>query len=321
MPGPAAPPLRGGRRPAGPRSGEGPHIEEVGKVMAGPLRGIRVIEPCRFISGPLAGMLLGDLGADVVKIEHPQGGDPFRGRPTARHPFAPIFGAYNRNKQSVTLDLSTPQGRDVYLAVGSHTRMPRRYRGMDIFWWLDQIGALDRTVDQLRSTAEAQREPSLQLVGRTTGGEVDLPTLLAHGTTVATNALLERRGARVALVTTEGFADVIEIGRQDRPSLYDIWADRPEPLVPRELRFEVGGRLDAYGAEIEPLPTVEPVRAAADDGRRPAAPVLPDGVAAAVCLLHSDLNPAHERAVTFLRMARDLLPAGTSEARRLSTEG
>jgi len=85
--------------------------------MAGPLRGIRVIEPCRFISGPLAGMLLGDLGADVVKIEHPQGGDPFRGRPTARHPFAPIFGAYNRNKQSVTLDLSTPQGRDVYLAL------------------------------------------------------------------------------------------------------------------------------------------------------------------------------------------------------------
>src|SRR3954469_18629782 len=117
MPGPAAPPLRGGRRPVGPRSGEGPHIEEGGNVMAGPLRGIRVIEPCRFISGPLAGMLLGDLGAEVVKIEHPEGGDPFRGRPTARHPFAPIFGAYNRNKQSVTLDLNTPQGRDVYLAL------------------------------------------------------------------------------------------------------------------------------------------------------------------------------------------------------------
>ena len=65
------------------------------------------------------------------------------------------------------------------------------------------------------------------------------PDLLAHGTTVATNALLERRGATVALVTNEGFADVIEIARQDRPSLYDSWADRPEPLVPRELRFEV----------------------------------------------------------------------------------
>ena len=73
------------------------------------------------------------------------------------------------------------------------------------------------------------------------------PELLAHGTTVATNALLERRGAVVALVTTAGFADVIEIARQDRPSLYDIWADRPEPLVPRRLRLEVEGRLDAAG--------------------------------------------------------------------------
>src|SRR5207253_9642546 len=111
------------------------------------------------------------------------------------------------------------------------------------------------------------------------------PGLLAHGTTVATNTLLERRGARVALVTTQGFADVIEIGRQDRPSLYDIWADRPTPLVPRELRFEAAGRLDASGREIAP---VEPA----------SVPALPDGVAAAtVCLLHSDLDPAHERAV------------------------
>src|SRR5947208_4785751 len=77
------------------------------------------------------------------------------------------------------------------------------------------------------------------------------PDVLAHGTTVATNALLERRGAPVALVTNSGFADVIEIARQDRPSLYDIWADRPEPLVPRHLRLEVAGRLDAAGGEIE----------------------------------------------------------------------
>jgi N-methylhydantoinase A/oxoprolinase/acetone carboxylase beta subunit len=113
-------------------------------------------------------------------------------------------------------------------------------------------------------------------------GEV-APELLAHGTTVATNALLERRGAVVALVTTAGFADVIEIARQDRPSLYDIWADRPEPLVPRSLRLEVEGRLDAGGAEIAPVGPV---------------PAVPDGVeAVAVCLLHADLNPSHERAV------------------------
>ena len=115
------------------------------------------------------------------------------------------------------------------------------------------------------------------------GLEGSVPALLAHGTTVATNALLERRGAAVALVTTRGFADVIEIARQDRPSLYDIWADRPEPLVPRELRLEVDGRLDASGGEIEPVGE---------------APAVPDGVeAVAVCLLHADLNPAHEQAV------------------------
>ncbi|HEX8771872.1 MAG TPA: hydantoinase/oxoprolinase family protein, partial [Acidimicrobiales bacterium] len=111
------------------------------------------------------------------------------------------------------------------------------------------------------------------------------PALLAHGTTVATNALLERRGARVALVTNAGFADVIEIARQDRPSLYDVWADRPEPLVPRELRLEIVGRLDATGTEIEPL-NPSSLSALADDIE-----------AVAVCLLHADLNPNHELAV------------------------
>ena len=111
------------------------------------------------------------------------------------------------------------------------------------------------------------------------------PSVLAHGTTVATNALLERRGARVALVATEGFADVIEIARQDRPSLYDPWADRPAPLVERALRFEVGGRLGPDGTDLAPLDATS-------------LPDLPDEVeAVAVCLLHSDLNTDHERAV------------------------
>ena len=121
--------------------------------------------------------------------------------------------------------------------------------------------------------------------GRAVGEGLDglRPGLLAHGTTVATNALIERRGATVALVTTTGFADVIEIARQDRPSLYDIWADCPEPLVPRRLRLEVDGRLDAAGREVAPLGT---------------APHVPDEVeAVAICLLHADLDPAHERAV------------------------
>jgi putative flavoprotein involved in K+ transport len=72
-------------------------------------------------------------------------------------------------------------GRPVYLAVGRHTRMPRRYRGRDIFWWLDLIGALDRSVDDVHSPDEARREPSMQLIGRTKAANVDLRTLAADG--------------------------------------------------------------------------------------------------------------------------------------------
>lgn len=134
-------------------------------------------------------------------------------------------------------------------------------------------------------TPSTPREPDRAVQAGVDALESGRPTLLAHGTTVATNALLERAGGSVALVTTRGFADVIEIARQARPSLYDPFADRPEPLVPRALRFEVGGRLDAHGIEIEPF---DPS----------ALPGVPEGVdAVAVCLLHADLDPAHERAV------------------------
>jgi N-methylhydantoinase A/oxoprolinase/acetone carboxylase beta subunit len=109
------------------------------------------------------------------------------------------------------------------------------------------------------------------------------PGVLAHGTTVATNALLEGQTAAVALVATAGLADVVEIARQDRPALYDTSRVRPDPLVPRPLRLEVGGRLAADGSELEPLGDV---------------PAIPAGVdAVAVCLLHADLAARHEQAV------------------------
>src|SRR5918998_5182970 len=84
------------------------------------------------------------------------------------------------------------------------------------------------------------------------GVEAGSLSALAHGMTVATNALLERSGARTALVTTEGFRDVLEIARQNRPSLYDLTEDRPPPLVPRDLRFTVRERMGPDG-EVEPL--------------------------------------------------------------------
>ena len=75
-------------------------------------------------------------------------------------------------------------------------------------------------------------------------------TILAHGSTVATNALLERRGATTALITTEGFEDIIEIGRQHRDSLYDLFLDRPTPLVDSELRFGLMERIDHTGQVV-----------------------------------------------------------------------
>jgi N-methylhydantoinase A len=111
----------------------------------------------------------------------------------------------------------------------------------------------------------------------------------AHGSTVATNALLERRGARMALVTTEGFRDVLEIGRQNRPALYDLARDRPPPLVPRELRFTVRERMGPDGVLV---PLDDGSVGAVVDACREA------GVeAVAVCLLFGFLHPEHERRV------------------------
>ncbi len=114
------------------------------------------------------------------------------------------------------------------------------------------------------------------------------PFSVIHGSTVATNALLERKGARVALVTNRGFEDVIEIGRQNRPQLYALVGHRPPPLVGREDRIGIAGRLDHLGKELEPLDAAE----LESLNRR-----LGDVDAVAVVLLHSYANPAHERAV------------------------
>src|SRR5256885_4039023 len=114
----------------------------------------------------------------------------------------------------------------------------------------DLVGDDGRVVKVPSTPDDPTGAPHAALEGAGAEGPAEL---LAHGTTVATNALLEGRGGRIALVTTRGFADVIEIARQVRPSLYDPMADRPRPLVERDLRLEVGGRLDGRARELQAL--------------------------------------------------------------------
>ncbi|MBI3978233.1 MAG: hydantoinase/oxoprolinase family protein [Chloroflexi bacterium] len=142
-----------------------------------------------------------------------------------------------------------------------------------------------------------------------------------HGTTVATNTLLTLTGARVALITTAGFRDVLHIARQTRPKLYDFWARRPPPLIPRDLRFEVPERIVATGEVLRPLDeaavagVVRQIRAL-------------DVEVVAVCLLHAYVNAAHERRVrqivlaeipgAYVTLSSDVLPE-FREYERMST--
>ena len=112
---------------------------------------------------------------------------------------------------------------------------------------------------------------------------------VSHGTTVGTNALIQRMGSRVALVTTKGFRDLLEIGRQTRPHMYDLQRDHPSPLVDREYRIELNERIDAQG-EIVRAPSVEDIDAAVDE-------VIAAGAGAcAIGFVFSFRNDSHEQA-------------------------
>ena len=127
--------------------------------------------------------------------------------------------------------------------------------------------------------------------------EMNYRGALVHGSTVATNALLERNGARAALITTAGFADVLEIARQNRPVLYDLSPRKVEPLIARELRFEVSERLDARGAVVTPLSEDDVADVAARLGALKVESV-------AIVFMWAFLNPAHERrAAAIIRAA------------------
>lgn len=131
--------------------------------------------------------------------------------------------------------------------------------------------------------------------------EIDLGTVdfLAHGTTVVINALTERRGVKTGLITTQGFRDVLEIARANRPDYFNLKWVKPAPFVPRYLRREVSGRLHTNGQEREPL-DLSQIAGILDAFRA-------DNVeAVAICLLHAYANPAHEQAV--LAQVRELWP-------------
>ena len=111
-----------------------------------------------------------------------------------------------------------------------------------------------------------------------------------HGTTIATNALIERRGARCALLTTRGFRDVLELGRRDRPQVYGL-SGKHEPLIPRDRRWEIDERIDYRGRVVTPLDEagVRDLRSASASRRT--SPTI------VISFLHSYVNPAHEERV------------------------
>src|SRR5262249_27748180 len=126
--------------------------------------------------------------------------------------------------------------------------------------------------------------------GKPFSGLSAFPSEIVHGTTVATNALLERKGARTALITTEGFEDVIEIGRQARPELYNLLVSRPAPLLPPHLTFGVPERIGPDGSVITPLEKSGLNLTASKIAELGAESI-------AVCLLFSFANPEHEELV------------------------
>ena len=120
------------------------------------------------------------------------------------------------------------------------------------------------------------------------GITADMVSEVSHGFTVATNAIIEQKGAKTALITTKGFRDILEFRRNRIPRLYDLNYEKPPPLVKRQFRLEVGERLNFRGEVLVPLNKADVDRAAKY--------VVDNGIeSVAVCLLHSYANPEHEQ--------------------------
>ncbi len=170
----------------------------------------------------------------------------------------------------------------------------------DLVLFSEETGSL--VVEKVPSVPSDPSEGIMDGIGKilaAAGAAPSAVAYVAHGTTVATNTLLQRDGARTALITTQGFRDLLEIARQRRPSLYDLHAPKPRVLVRRKLRREVPERVMADGSVRVPLDL-----AAVD--RVLDALAAEDIEALAVCFLYSFLYPGHERLV--VERARERLP-------------
>ncbi len=176
--------------------------------------------------------------------------------------------------------------------------MPPRYRiGFDIGGTFTDFILLDaeRSDIRLHKCLTTQADPSIgalaglaEIVAAANLHLADISEIV-HGTTLVTNALIERKGAKLGLITTQGFRDLLEMGTEQRYDIYDLFLQYPAPLVPRRRRLEVPERMDRDGEIVTPL-DLDAVR---DAARALAA----DGVEAiAVGFLHAYRNPAHERA-------------------------
>ena len=175
--------------------------------------------------------------------------------------------------------------------------MASRYRlGIDIGGTFTDATLIDENTGEIRigKVPSTPEDPSVGFIHATDRmlGEAsvspDEVEYLVHGTTVATNAIIEKKVAHTGFITTDGFRDLLEIQRQIRPTLYDLHFEKPRPLVPRYLCFGVPERLDAQGNVLTPLD---------EDALVDAARRLKDEnvTAVAVCFLHSYINPAHEK--------------------------
>ena len=153
------------------------------------------------------------------------------------------------------------------------------------FVWLAENGRF-----HIHKQLSTPQDPAVAILSGIHLHHIPATTEVIHGTTVATNALLERRGARTALITTQGFADLLAIGRQNRPDLYALVPQKPTPLIPKQWRFEVVERVTAQGEILHPLDpaTLSPILAqlAANNIE-----------SVAVCLLFSYLRPEHEQRI------------------------